>query len=233
MIPTVDIIEDLVNGFNPMSTVTNVVDNGIGSFTITVCNTLNIREKSPFKLNGIDYVATSVDTKLHEITFLTGIIPLVNDTIEGSVPFYFHGTPMATGSEITRILNSSNKLPMIYLLEIITDIKDNTPDSIIDRRSNVLLFFLDEANFGDWDTDQHYSEAIVPMMNYAELFVKYLENNSNIGVIDTYEMTYHAKFGLNIKTNGGHLQNLFPDKLSGVQLAITLPIRKGLICENC
>lgn len=233
MIPTVDIIEELVEGFNPTTQITGVVDNGGGSYTITVCNTLNIREKSPFKVDGNSYTAKSVNTKTKEITYTTVVAPSVNDVVEGSVPFYFHGTPMATGSEITRILNSVNKLPMIYLLEIITDIKDNTPDSIIDRRSNVLLFFLDEANFGDWDTDQHYSEAIVPMMNYAELFVKYLENNSNIGVIDSYELTYHAKFGLNIKTNGGHVQNLFPDKLSGVQLSITLPIRKGLICENC
>jgi hypothetical protein len=230
MIPTVDIIETLVEGFNPTSDITNVVDNLDGTFTITVCNTLNIREKSPFKVNDLDYVATIVDTKTKEIVYESVVAPLVNQLIKGTTPFYFHGTPMATGNEITRILDSGNKLPMIYLLEIITDEFNNTPDSDIDRNSTVNLFFLDEANFGDWDTDQHYSEAILPMMNYAKLFVDYLEDSRNIGQFDTYSLTYRAKFGLNIRTNSGHIQNLFPDKLSGVQLAITLPIRKNLAC---
>jgi hypothetical protein len=232
MIPTVDIIEDLVAGFNPESEITTVVDNLDGTFTIAVCNTLNIREGSPFKVNGLDYVATMVDTKTKEIVYESGVAPVVNQLIQGSTPFYFHGTPMATGSEITRILESENKLPMVYLLEIITDEFNNEVDSIIDRNSTVNIFFLDEANFSDWDTDQHYSEAVVPMANYAKLFVDYLTDNKNIGVINNYSMAYHAKFGLNIRTNSGHIQNLFPDKLSGVQLTITLPIRKDLVC-NC
>lgn len=231
MIPTVDIIEDLVSGFNPETQIMDVLDNLNGTFTITVCNTLNIRDSSPFKINGTQYKAKTVDTKLKLITYETVTAPLVNDIVTGSIPFYFHGTPMATGNEITRILESPNKLPMIYLLEIITDEFDNKPDSIIDRNSSINLFFLDEANFGDWDTDQHYSEAIVPMMNYAKLFIDYLEDNKNIGIFDSYALTYHAKFGLNIRTNSGHIQNLFPEKLSGVQLAITLPIRKDLVCK--
>lgn len=232
MIPTVDIIEELVDGFNPSTMITSVVDNLDGTFTITVCNTINIREQSPFKIGATDYTAISVDTQYREITFESLIAPTINDIVYGSVPFYFHGTPMATGSEITHILETSNKLPMIYLLEIITDNKDNDPESSIDRLSTVSLFFLDEANFGDWDTDQHYSEAIVPMMNYAELFVNYLNDTPNVGRIDNYDLTYHAKFGLNIRTSGGHIQNLFPEKLSGVQLRITLPILKSLSCVN-
>lgn len=232
MIPTVDLIEELVNGFNPSSMITNVVDNGGGNITITVCNTLNIREQSIFKIGEDEFTAIAVDTQYREISYISESLPTTNDLIYGSVPFYFHGTPMATGSEITHILETSNKLPMIYLLEIITDNKDNDPESSIDRLSTVSLFFLDEANFGDWDTDQHYSEAIVPMMNYAELFVSYLNDTPNVGRIDNYDLTYHAKFGLNIRTTGGHIQNLFPEKLSGVQLRITLPILKSLSCVN-
>lgn len=234
MIATVDLIGELVEGFNPSTFVTDVVDHLDGTFTVTVCNTLNIRNGSPFVLNGDDYIAISVNTRFGEITYASLVAPLVNDTVFGTVPFYFHGTPMATGNEMSRILSGSDKLPMIYLLEIITDVKDKDPESSIDRLTDVRLFFLDEANFGDWDTDQHYSEAIIPMMNYADLFVDYLIESSNVGVINDYELTYHAKFGLNYKTNSGHIQNLFPEKLSGVQLRIKMPILKSLSCvDNC
>jgi hypothetical protein len=231
MKPTVDIIEDLVNGFNPYSTINNIVDNMDGTFTITVCNTLNIREKSPFKINVTEFIAISVDTKMKKITYTSGIAPNLTDKIYGSTPLYFHGTPMATGNEITRILNSSNKLPMIYLLEIITDEFDRNPESSIERTSTLALFFLDEANYVDWETDEHYSEAIVPMFNYANLFLDYLDSKDGIGVIDNATLTYHAKFGLNIRNNSGHIQNLFPDNLSGVQMRITLPILKNLSCS--
>jgi hypothetical protein len=231
MKPTVNIIGDLVAGFNPYTTINVVVNNLDGTFTITVCNTLNIREKSPFKIEAVDYVATSVDTSLKTITYPSLIAPIIGDKIYASVPFYFHGTPIATGNEIQRILETANKLPMIYLLEIITDEFDRDPESSIERTSTVSLFFLDEANFADWDTDQHYSEAIIPMMNYAISFIDYLDESSNIGVLGNVSLTYHAKFGLNIRTNSGHIQNLFPENLSGVQVRITLPILKNLKCE--
>lgn len=234
MTPTPTIIGELISGFNPSTTINAIVDNLDGTFTITVCNTLNIREKLTFKIGATDYEAKSVDTELCTITYESASAPLSSNLVYGSPMFYFHGTPMATGNELSKINESSEKTPMAYLLEIVTDIKDNDPESLIDRNSDVSLFFLDEANFGDWDTDQHYSNAIVPMMNYAELFVKYLDSTSGIGKIDSYQLTYHAKFGLNIRTNSGHIQNLFPEKLSGVQLRVTLPILRSLTCsDNC
>jgi len=222
----------LVNSFNPSTTITNVVDNGGGSYTISVCNTLNIRELSPFKVNANNETAKSVDTELKTITYETGTPPQKFDIVYGAKPFFFHGTPIATGNELSLILESGSKLPMVYLLEIITDTLDRNPESSIERTTQVNLFFLDEANFGDWDTDEHYSQAVIPMMNYAEAFLDYLDNAPLVGVIDTAPMTYHAKFGLEIRTNSGHVKNLFPEELSGVQVTITLPLLKDLSCSD-
>jgi hypothetical protein len=225
------IVQKLVEGFNPYSEIKSFVDNLDGSFSIYVCDTINIREGSSFKINSTSFVAKKVDLDLKKITYNSLVAPVVGDNIFGATPFFWHGTPIAVGNELQRILQSENKLPMVYLYEIITDEFDNDSESAIDRESSLRLFFLDEANFADWDTDEHYSGAIIPMASYAEALLKYLEKNSGVGEIKNFSMSYYAKFGLNIKVNSGHVQNLFPENVSGVEVRFTLPILKKLSCE--
>lgn len=227
MKPTVDIVEELLQDFTPKSKILTSVDNA-GIITITVCNRLNIREGSLFTIDGEEYKALTVNG--NTITY-EGLIP-IDKYIYPNKPFYFHGTPIATGGELNTIDNSINKLPMVYLYEVIRDNIVTDKLSALERESTIRLFFLDEANFSMWDTDKHYSNAILPQANYAYAFLDYLKNSPTIGVIESAELTYHAKFGISINQNG-HIKNLFADELSGVELTLTLPIKKSFFCANC
>lgn len=226
---TADLIDDLVTDFNPFSTI-KLVD----VKKIFVCNTLHIREGSIITINGDNYTVISANPKTGEINLKEDTDDIeIGDFMYGTAPFFFHGTPQATGNDLIKYAQSETQfpVPMIYLFEVLSDKMNYNEEDAIDRESVVDLFFLDEANFRDWDTDQHYSEAINPMSNYADLFVKYLKQAQGIGVILDAEMTYHAKFGLSTKLESGHLKNLFPENLSGTRLRIKIPFLKSLTCD--
>lgn len=232
MIPTVDIIESLLNEFTPKAKITTVVDNLNGTYTITLCDTINLREGLSFTLNAVEYTVLSISG--NNVTYTTGVAPLKGDYVFPQKPFYFHGTPIATGNELTTIQLSVDKLPMVYLLEVITDSFPLDKSSAIERTTTVRLFFLDEANFSDWDTDNHYALNIVPQANYAVAFKDYLLNDSkSVGLLEgDFDLVYHAKFGLSATING-KTTNLFSEQLSGVEVVVTIPIRKDITICNC
>lgn len=228
---TVDIIGDLVNGFNPFTTIKSVVNNLDGTFTIGLCSTLNMRKGLTFTLNSVVYTITAINVSLKTVTYESLVTPVVGELVYFQKPFYFHGTPIAVGAELNTIDNSWDKLPMAYLYEIIRDSFPIEIDSSIDRISSVRMFFVDEANFSEWDTDGHYSNAITPQASYAKSFVDYIVANKDIGLLtEAYSIDYHAKFGISINQNG-HIKNLFADEMSGVELNISLPIKKSSLCE--
>jgi len=231
MIPTVDIIDTLLAGFNPKLKIKNVVDNLDGTVTITVCEPLNLRLGLTFTLNSVVYTVIAIDG--NDITYTTAVLPVKGDYVYPTKPFYFHGTPIATNNQLSTINLHSSKLPMVYLIELLKDKFILDKDSAIDRESTVRLFFLDEANFADWDTDQHYALNIVPQANYALAFIEYLKNHAMVGLITgEAELTYYAKFGLSV-TQNGVTKNLFNEQLSGVDFTITIPITKDLTLCTC
>lgn len=229
VLSTVKIFKKLLDDFSLEGNISSVVNNLDGTYTFSTCDTYHVMQGSYIEINGDDYLVKSVDTDINTITIYSNIA-ITSDTFLTQKPYFFHGTPIDTTNVLSTILDSSQKYPMIYLLEIIKDKFIADKSSIIDRESNLNIFFLAEANFQDWDVDQHYSDAIIPMMNLCSNFIDYLKKHPDIGTISDFEVIYHAKFGMQLKEASGHVKNLFNDNTSGVQLRVTLPIKKTLIC---
>lgn len=118
---------------------------------------------------------------------------------------------------------------MVYLLEVIEDnfLED---DNLLDRTSDLRLFFLTEANFEDWKTDQHYLDAIEPMRSMVDFFIsEVLKKSKGLGKIEGYDVINHANFGV-YTTDKGHTKKIFNDDYSGCELRITLPIKSDYSC---
>lgn len=219
---TVDILEDFINSLSLSGDVISFSDDGQNTI-LTVEKTYHARRGMNINIDGTDYEIISVVN--NESIEVSGIIA---NPIQYTVPnpFYFHGTPILTNvNHITGAMDK-DKVPMIYLYEILRE-KDLNIDSRIVRESDLRLFFLDNANFSEWTTDDHYSKRLLGLNNLVDEFISSARNYQCCFYLYETEFTRinHVNWGV-FKTNSGHEKRIFDDDLTGVELSFTLPLRK-------
>jgi len=233
---TVDIVEELISQLNIVVKFKSIVDNGDSTYTIETCNTGYLFPCYDFQIDGIDYTVLNEEGKEfvfnEKFTIKGDVVPTATETTLDSLKYY-HGTVIATKEELARKELSSDKFPMAFLLEVLEDDFNNIDDSRVDRNSQLRLFFLSETDEDNWTTNEHYEFSIKPMRNLVYKFIAHLNESNLIGKINSYKAINHAKFGVYLSSKGGHTKRIFNDKLSGVELAIDLPILKSRACCSC
>jgi hypothetical protein len=229
---TVDIVKDLVKSMSFTMDITLINDNGDGTYTLYACNTYHLQECFKVLYEGANWIVTNVDKN----TSIT-IKPVLDSTpaptaLELDIydPYYFHGTVIQTNLELEQISNSNLKTPMIYLLEVLEDTFFNR-DEKIERESDLRLFFLTQANFTDWKTQDSYANAIEPMRSLCYSFIDTLNSSKIISNFAQYRIINHTKFGVYM-TDKGYEKRIFNDNLAGVELRISLPINRVNDCKE-
>lgn len=219
--PVVDIVDRLISGLVFSEPILKCVVLG-DEVEITVKDTHRLVSGSTFTVGGDEFVVKKIvdSSKI----LIDGNTCLVGDVVIGA-PNYFHGTVKATTQELDLIKSNKNKVPMGYLFEVLREKRNRNPEDVIDRRADLIIFFLEDADYKRWLTDDYYSDAIIAMDNLAEDFIDTISDSSEIGCIerDDYMIIPHAKYGYIDKN--GHTKNLFNMQLAGVELRVTLPIK--------
>lgn len=185
--------------------------------------TYHLREKMNVIVNGTSYKVESF-VKDEQIT-VEGVIKQATE-YQIPNPFYYHGTPLMTNAQING--RKPKQFPMIYLYEILRE-RDKRINSSIARESDLRLFFLDTANFEDWNTDDHYSKRLVGLNCLVDFFIKALrKDRCQFEVFETdFTRINHVNWGV-FKDNKGHETRLFDEKCTGVELSFTLPLKNCL-----
>lgn len=211
-----DILEDLIeNRLDFVSEIWSVSYSSPNS-TIAVGDVKYLRPKLVVDIGGTDAKVLSVDYDAN--TFAVAGDFSTESTVTFPKPYFFHGTPLETNSHISK-LKDSRSLPMIYLYEVIRE-RLGGPQSRTSEAS-LRLFFLDVANFSDWNTNQHYSNTVRAMRNLADYFLwEVRKQNGKIHAGDQSEMIAHVKFGA--VNDKGHFQSIFNKHLSGIELSLDL-----------
>ena len=224
----VDILETLVSELSFTEKISAITDDG-SKTTLSVCATHHVRRCSTVSIDTIDYMVLEVVDNT-SIT-IEGVIT-EGEEYTIAAPKYFHGTRVTTHAERTH-LDSADKVPAVYLWEIVREKFNKEPDAYIERESDLQIFFIDDSNFTQDSNDTTYLNVINPMRNLADDFISLLESKTAlIGDLTSYDMINHEVFGI-FKRDEGHFDNFFGgEQLSGVELSINLPILKELIC-NC
>ena len=218
----VDEIEAFINSLDLSSEVISVEEfAGANKTRLFVGNVFHARPNLYPLIDGVPRKVLSVDYAANSL-FVEGEFTVATTFVMPS-PFYFHGTPYATNAHISR-LSDDEKVPMIYLLEIVRE-ELQEEDSAIETVADLKLFFLDVANYEDWTTDEHYSMVIMPLRNLLDAFVSQARTSPVFGEIDTLTLINHIKFGVYVD-NKGHLNSIFNERLSGIELRGNFPFRK-------
>ena len=194
-----------------------------------VCNT---------KWARIGKVVKDVEDKEYLITELVTdnylvATPLIGETnLSGLIYlpelFFITGTKRATNTEWTIAdANLSNKLPLVWLLEVISETGFGKM-SAVEKEMDLRLFFLDETNPSQYYTADHREQVVKPMQKLMLEFIKVVENERTYKPIENYRFKTFSRFG--VENDKGMLQNILDANLSGVSLELTLT-RYKLKCK--
>lgn len=157
--------------------------------------------------------------------------PLDGGVLEGTFylidPFFITGTKRATNMEWNLAdSNLENKLPLIWLLEVISETGYGR-SSIIEKDIDIRLFFLDETDPSQYYTKDHREQVVIPMQKLMLDFLAVVEQDRKYQTIENYRYKTFSRFGVEQET--GVVQNVLDANLSGVALEVTLTRYK----ENC
>lgn len=219
---TVDILEDFINSLSLSGTVKSFQNDATDlTTTLFVDNIYHARKGMLLNIDGNEYTIFSTSQGI-SITVEGLLSEAENYTVPN--PFYFHGTPVKTNADHISGATSSAKVPMVYLYEILKE-RDLRVNSNIRRESDIRLFFLDSANFEDWNTDEHYSNRLLGLNNLVDTFIESARNyDCCFYLYDTdFTRINHVNWGV-YQDNKGHMKKIFDDDLTGVELSFTLPL---------
>ena len=219
----VDFIENQLNAMDFSIVINDYTV--VGTETeLYVCQTFHARKGSIITIDAVEY---EVNTVVNNTTIIIEGLPATPTLGTLQTPNYFHGTAMAVNAELPSLAKDL-KFPMLYCYEIIPEEFNNNVDSSIDREAELRLYFLDNADFQNWTTDEHYNYVINGMKNFQQHMIAKFNDCPKIADFDNYRIINHVKFG--VWTERGHTNRVFNENLSGVELLVTLPLKK-LFCD--
>ena len=226
---TVDIIGDIVQSMDSDFIISDVVNNGDGTFTLATDCTWWTTPEQTYEIGGNKYIITEflINEWIKVKPVGHAVVP-VPTTFVVAAPSYLHGTLKMAGNEVDAETDKTVFCPFIYLFEIITENKNNDEESMIDRDVELRLFFLNSVNSGDWLTDDHYTYFVAPMQQMVNLFYDKIRNSKLF--IDNAR--HNDTTLINVSENGTQEKSVFDCNLSGIESRMFAEIREDLSCIN-
>jgi len=222
-----DIISAIVTSIRDTGTISSITKSG-NIYTVYTSDTKKLKQYHYVVINSNSYQITEI--LLNTYFKITSSTAVTGTQWIAEAPYFYSGTPIAIDSILKQIQNGSKKYPVIVLFETIRQniINDNTKATGIN--ADVNLFFMDNANFKDWLTEDHYENVIEPMQEYLDEFIAACNKSIYINEyeFDKYNIINHAKWGIYVEEKG-KVRSIFTDELSGIELQMTLPIMRHYV----
>lgn len=233
MIPIVDILKDVVVNIDKVVKIDSIEDLGNDTYKILTCDTkwASICKQVVIDVNLYEIIEVEKDEYITAKPVLSGSNPTGETQLTLEKLNYFHGTPYAVASELVRIQDETERMPLIWLYEVIRENREPKSSRELIRRTANLRIFLMNSHLSDWKTSEHYDYAIEQMSDLADSLINDIDNNGNFASPQSYEIIPRAKFGELV--NNGNNNIILNDNLSGVELNFNLRVKKGAYDKKC
>ena len=226
---TVDIIGEIVSLLTVDFSILTSTAVGSNFLLTTECTWwLSIKDKITIAGKLYEVIAFDINVSITVKPLDGGGLPIAPSTFPLTVPNYIHGTLKMAQNEVDAVNDKQQLVPFVYLFEVIRDRKNTDSESMIDRETELRIFFLNSSNFKDWLTDEHYLYVIDPMQQMVDLFIKKIENNKRFAE----NLDYDCLPLINLSQEGQQESSIFDCNLSGIELRLFADIREDLSCEN-
>ena len=223
------IIEEVIDNISWIIPINSSVLNG-NTYTLSVDNTAYLNNQTIIDIDG--YKWEVVDFTFNEelkIKAYNHNELLTSNVINLSSPNFIHGTVRMANSEYTENINKQSVLPLVYLYETQNENVSLDSKDFVERTANARIFILMSNDFKNFIQIDYDKEIYEPLSNIEDKIVSELLNNSNIGKFTSpYTRINHDQFAYTDRN--GHLNRIFSDELSALELNIPLNIVK--CCNN-
>lgn len=215
---TLEILKDIVNN------IPTELD-GEWSGNEFMCSDIKWATKGiPILLDG--QMSEPVETfEVGEYITLPNIIltPTVTAVLK---PKFFHGTYLETANELVQIRDILDKIPMVYINEIINPQIDYTGREPYEEVTRCKIFFLTPMDYKNWGNDIAYTNAVYPMYSLLKAFVTAYNKDPRTGKIEIGDTTPRVRFVVRYRVDSKGFKDVFTDQLSGVEVNTTINILK-------
>ena len=214
---TVDIVKELVASLTPTVEIFEAIDNGDGTFTLTIFNTYWIHANQQIIIEGNVYTVVSFvindSITIKEKTAGAGI-PTVNSFIL-QAPHFEHGKPIPAAEKHSVKKLAADRMPFVWLEEILEETINPDFKNRWAVESRPRLYFMDEARSEDWTPEDHKVEILQPMRQMVEYFFELLDKDrKNYKRVVTYSDWARANWGEYVQGKGA-VGRFWNDDLSG------------------
>jgi hypothetical protein len=194
--------------------IVSATDNGDGTFSLRVCDVKYAQKGYKVTIDDIEYKITYVDFKNKTITISGPSIPTVT-FFRLYAPYFFHGTPRETATEVSNPDHANLITPMIFLNETFEE--DSTFDDIssVDRVVKPGIYALGQRPEDKFSKDLQEFH-VEPMRRLMELLIATAKKQTQLFDLTNYRTSIvnYSKFGVYV-TNAGVKKNLFAIPLAG------------------
>jgi len=212
-----DIFDDLVASMRYAMHVDRVVISG-DKQRVYFCDIFHAQVGYPITIGTEIYIMMGCNYEANCITI--PLLPTVNvgDLATISTPFFFYGTPLATDMELGKILNASDKTPLIWLRLNYSEKGFDLMSTVV-RTASVEIYFLAQADHDREITSDLIQNQVKPMRRLLSHFVEQMRGDTaNFSTDDlSYTQDLITKMGVILQQKGA-VRDLMGTNLTGVGL---------------
>jgi hypothetical protein len=237
------ILSDLFDSFNytyNISRVEELLNNTtVIGYKLHTCDTMHLRKGKVITISGNSFTIKEVLLNKwirvdKEYTIATSLKTFT------TYPFYFFsGTLRDTQTErIGAKQVRLEQVPFMWVKEPYEQ-RDNEEENAIESVLSTTFYLLDTcqpvgvgiAPNEAWQTEDHHTDIIEPMQNFLEkrIMTKIKTTKNIFGDIES--KTVRGLVFVGSQDNNGNFESLFSERLSGIEVRIELPIKRGLLCD--
>ena len=223
MIQAKTVLSNIISGISLNLGIDKVTDLGGGRYEIECENTQYLNTDSKVTIDGVEYTVESF--VLNTSLILVGdSAPTVG--LKGlNVPTFVFGKYKAVNAQLAR-RQPTDYLPLIWMREILDRTEPpEEEESRYDSEGIIELYFCISSLWDDWETQDHYTEALEPLNNVVDAFIQALRASSMVGELGSVERINHAKLSTGTgDISGAQDRSVFSAYVSTIQVRVDMPI---------
>jgi len=234
MFNTIDYIRGIIESMTFTQSISNINLGTPGQTTFDTCKTYWVFKDYNIVVDGNTYKV--LDFEINKSITIKGTLIGTEPNYIVAAPHFFHGTPMQATVSLGSEKNWRDKLPFVYVIEPMREVRDLSPGRVLDRTSDLQMLFMLPGKLSESVEDQ-YESAVKPTDNMVFEWEKKIMIDPNIEELSLAHSKNRVNYGVWLrkldrpkKEKQDNQMRLINEAISGIEYSISIPFKR-IVCD--